>query len=656
MFYLKLAQQNIRKSIGIFAPFVLASMVLYVLICSMFLLMLSPVMASLGTGAVTIGLGLFVLTIFSLVMEIYSYNFLLKQRSREFGLYHMLGMNKKKVALLACLELLIIFFLLVMVGSFLSGVFANVMYLIFVNLTHYNELHFSIAPLAFLLTLLIFFAIFIVLGLLAIWTIGKSNPLVLFQASEKGEKEPRGNVVLALFGVLSLATGYYLSITSKAVGIAIVYRFFFAVLLVIIGTYLFYISFMAWYLKWRRKDSKYFYTPEHFITISQMIFRMKQHAVGLANITLLAVMAFVTIATTTSLYTGLSTSVDSQYPKETSITYQVLDRNQGQSYYQNSILDHFPHVEGNQLAYLTFQSGLVYDGGHEIVINEDTIANPDISKLAYTYFISQDDFRKLGNDLPQLENDQVAFYHPSQGEAVQTVKIGDQLFRNVKTLGQAKLPDMTNTLNAAIMVVSDDAALSMVRDYYETYTPQGYTVNLNYRVFTKLTNQELESIGQNKGTFYDLFDTSGTFLGYVQQKADYYHSLMGLMGGFLFTGCLLGISFLLGAALIIYYKQYAEGHEDKKSYKILQEVGMSQSAVKKTINSQTLLVFFMPLAMASLHFIIALVMLKQMLLLFGVRSSVMIYSVSGITLFTIGLIYFMIYRWTSKIYYKIIER
>ena len=134
MFYLKLAGQNIRKSMGVFAPFVLASLVLFTLICSMFLLMLSPVMKSMGTGAVSIGLGIVVLTIFSLIMEIYSFNFLMQQRTREFGLYNMLGMNKKKVALVASIELFFIFLLVIVLGSALAGVFANVlMVLIFKN-------------------------------------------------------------------------------------------------------------------------------------------------------------------------------------------------------------------------------------------------------------------------------------------------------------------------------------------------------------------------------------------------------------------------------------------------------------------------------------------------------------------------------------------
>ncbi|HEM4249167.1 TPA: ABC transporter permease [Streptococcus suis] len=656
MFYLKLAGQNIRKSMGVFAPFVLASLVLFTLICSMFLLMLSPVMKTMGSGAVSIGLGVVVLTIFSVIMEIYSFNFLMKQRAREFGLYNMLGMNKKKVALIASLELMMIFLLVVVLGSILAGVFSNVLYLIFVNITHYSDLHFGIAPLAFVMTAFLFAGIFFLLELLAIRTIGKTSPLILFRASEKGEKEPKGNVLLAALGVLGLGVGYYLSLSSKAAGVAVIFRFFIAVLFVIAGTYLFYISFMTWYLKARRKNKRYFYTPEHFITTSQMIFRMKQHATGLANITLLAVMAFVTIATTTSLYTGMSSMTSGLYPKETSITYKVADRSQGESAYQQSVLSHFPEKAEDSLSYLTYQAGLVYDGGKEIVISPETIANPDFSKIAFTYFVTQDDFRKLGNDLPELAANQVVFMRPSEKPLLKKLVLGDQTFENVANLDKAIFPDITNTLNAAVMVVSDDTVLDTVREYYESNNPQGYQVSLDYRVFTDMTNEEVATLGEQAGDAYNISDANGESLGYVMQKTDFTNMIMGFRGGFLFTGFLLGISFLLGAALIIYYKQYSEGHEDKKSYKILQEVGMSAAAVKKTINSQTLTVFFMPLAMATLHFVISLVMLKQMLLTLGVTSSLMIYTVSGITLLAVALIYFVIYKWTSRTYYRIIER
>lgn len=657
MFYFKLAQQNIRKSISVFAPFVLASLVLYTIICSMFLLMLSPVMESMKTGGIALELGLVVLTIFSLIMEIYSFNFLMKQRAREFGLYNMLGMNKKKVSLIASLELIMIFLIIVLIGSIFSSIFSNVLYLIFVNLLKYSDLHFSIAPLAFVMTALLFAGVFLFLELLAIRNISKTSPLILFRASEKGEKEPRGNILLAVLGVLALGIGYYLSLSSKVAGIGVIYRFFIAALCVIAGTYLFYISFMAWYLKARRKNKGYFYTPEHFVTTSQMIFRMKQHATGLANITLLAVMAFVTIATTSSLYAGTSGIVNTLYPKESSISLRTSDRQTGKQTLQDVVLSHFPgeRVE-DHLTYLTYDAAIQYDSGEKLVINSETVSSPDFTKMFYVCFITQDDFRGLGNKLPTLAANQVAFFQPGKKYPLKTLSIGDKTLENVIGLDKATFPDSVNTINRAVIIVSDDKALLNIRDYYEANHPKGYPTSLNYRVFMDLTQEQVESIGEMIGNMFILSDSTGERIGTIIQKADFQNTMLGFTGGFLFTGFLLGISFLLGAALIIYYKQYSEGYEDKKSYKILQEVGMSQQSVKKTINSQILLVFFMPLAMATLHFLVSLVMLRQMLLMFGGTSSTVIYTASGVTLIFIAFIYFIIYKWTSRTYYRIIER
>lgn len=659
MFYLKIACQNIKNSLRVFAPFVLASLVLYSLLGSLFLLMLTPVMESMGTGSITLGLGVMVLTIFSLIMEIYSFNFLMQQRTKEFGLYNMLGMNKKKVSLIASIELFLIFLVVTFLGSALAAVFSNLLYLIFVNLTHYNELHFTIMPLAFIFTSMIFAAIFFVLELIAIWTIGKTSPLILFRASEKGEREPKGNILLAALGVLALSVGYYLSLSSRELGSGLIFRFFVAVLFVIAGTYLFYISFMTWYLKKRRKNKAYFYQPEHFITTSQMIFRMKQHATGLANITLLAVMAFVTIATTTSLYTGMVSSIRNLYPKETSVTIFAADREKAQATLANAISSKFPEKAAEAMTYLTFDAGIGYDEGKEMRVTAEPASQADYATMTFTHIITQDDFRALGHDLPQLADNQLAFIRPNGKTALETVVFGDKVFEQVAFTGSLQFPDIVNTLNPSVMVVSNDQVLMDIKALFDQKGDMGIGQNLTYRAFLDLTDEEVASIGSANGDsieFVDLADESGETFGTIMQRHNFEQSLYGFTGGFLFTGFLLGTSFLLGASLIIYYKQYSEGHEDKKSYKILQEVGMSEQAVRKTINSQVILVFFMPLAMATLHFIISLVMLKQMLLLFGVSSSSLIYTVSGLTILLICLVYYLIYKWTSKTYYRIIER
>lgn len=278
MFYLKLAWNNLRKSKATVAPFLLASTVLYTFLAIVFLILLSPMTKSMSYGNSLLGLAIVVLIIFSIVMEIYSYNFLLKQRSREFGLYNILGMTKKQVGLVSTIELIILFFLTIVGGSVFSAIFSHLFYLIFVNLVHYNHLQLDINVLAFVFNSGIFAAIFIILEFVALRTIKKSSPLSLFQTASKGEKEPKGNLLLALLSVIFIGAGYYLSLSStKIAALAVLYRFFIAVVFVIIGTYLFYISFMTWYLKRKKADKIYYYKPEHFITTSQMIFRMKEN-------------------------------------------------------------------------------------------------------------------------------------------------------------------------------------------------------------------------------------------------------------------------------------------------------------------------------------------------------------------------------------------
>lgn len=656
MFYLKLAYGNIRKSLQSFAPFILASLVLFVLNCSTLLLILSPVAQDMGTGAMALGLGTIVLTIFSVIMEIYSFNFLMKQRAREFGLYNMLGMNKKKLALVATLELMMMFGLVVIVGSILSAAFSNVMYLIFINLVQGASLHFEISFLAFGINIFIFAGIFFLLELLAIHKVGFSSPLILFRSKEEGEQEPKGNVLLAMLGLIFLGIGYYLSISSSQISaIVVLYRFFIAVLFVIAGTYLFYISFITWYLKSRRKQKKYFYTPEHFISTSQMIFRMKQHATGLANITLLAVMAFVTIATTTSLYTNMTNMVDGLFLKSSTISYYVHDRQEGESAFQKTVLDTYPEKKDDSLSYLILFETIFYNGGKTLTLNKESLSTFSVNDVTYLQVVTQDDIRKFGNDIPDLNEQQVIFYRPNHTSQLESLYLGEKKLDVVQGIKPIQLPDLLNTYNPALLVVSNDQVLEEFLQFFKenaANTPERF---MTYQVHADLSKSEYQSLlGENAGNF--MTEDGSSRLGFVVQKEDFRQDMLGFFGGFLFTGFLLGISFLLGAALIIYYKQYSEGHEDKKSYKILQEVGMSKIAIRKTINSQILLVFFMPLAMATLHFIGALVMLKQMLSIFGVTSHTMIYTVSGITIAIICLIYFGIYTWTSRTYYRIIER
>nr|WP_205397206.1 ABC transporter permease [Streptococcus lutetiensis] len=661
MFYAKLAWSNLKKSLDIFGPFLLASVVLFILDCSTLLILFSSVADAMRYSNTVLGLAIVVLMIFTVIMEIYSYNFLLKQRSREFGLYNILGMNRKQISLVASIELAFSFFGIVVLGSLLSAVFSQVFYLIFVNLLHYNKFVLNLSLIAFLFTTMAFAGIFILLEVINLIVIRRSSPLALFKRQEKGEKEPCGNILFALLSLISLGTGYYLSVTSeKIAALVVVYRFFIAVVLVIIGTYLFYVSFMAWYLKRRRKNKNYFYQPEHFVTTSQMIFRIKQNAIGLANITLLATMSFVTVATTTSLYVSSQQQLDILFPKNTQIVLnnngyadenaKEMTRKDFQDELQKQVVD---KLDKPQSDYLTYESALTsfsVPTGKSLAVTDDMIKHPDVKSFGAIYITTQDDFRALGNDIPILKDNQIAFYKQKGDSKLEHLTLFGKDFVNIKNLKTVKFPELGNTYNPGVIIFSDDSTLSEVKKLFNDHH---FPVQDNFTAFVDLSNKEVATISKDKVIPSGRSDKA--ILGILDTKKDFANDMYAITGGFLFTGFLLGLSFLLGAALIIYYKQRTEGIEDKKSYKILQEVGMSAKEVKRTINSQTLLVFFMPLGFAILHFIFALTMLKQMLLLFGVTGSKMV-SVSAVTILCVIIIYFFIYKLTSLTYYKIIQR
>lgn len=670
MFYLKLAINNLKQSFQHFAPFFLVSITTFIFTSITLLILASPTVKSMGTGVVALELAIVVLVILSAILCLYSFNFLLRQRNQEFGLYNILGMNKKQIIWLSTLELGIVYFLTVVLGSILSAIFSKLFYLIFVHLINYDQLHFSVSPVAFVISISVFAGIFLFLEVVNVIKISRTTALNLFGNQSQGEREPRGNIFLALIGVSALAFGYYLSLTAGEVSALVgITRFFQAILAVILGTYLFFISFISWYLKARRKNKGHFYKPENFITVSQMIFRMKQNAAGLANITLLAIMAFVTIFSTVALYTSTENLVKMSFPKTDKVEIQSINnRQEAESIMENQIYTPLKNagVDAHDQfsTYMNLSFTILYNQEDNLIVDERATNGyqdlASINQAGIMEVMSQEDFRKLGNDLPQLEKGQVAFasYDASKSiEPFKTLTWFGQSYENVYQIKSLKnMLLMNSAIPAGVLVVSDDATMESMRVPYDQVSRFDY--NYNYIAFADLSKEErlvLQDTSENRNNHLPYYEEDGTVALYESQD-NYRKESLQMTGGFLFTGFLLGIAFLLGAALIIYYKQISEGSQDKRSYRILQEVGMSFNQVKKTINSQIILVFFLPLGIAIIHFLMALPILKKLLLFFGVQGDQFIYSVSAVTVLGILLIYFLIYKLTSRSYYKMIER
>lgn len=514
-----------------------------------------------------------------------------------------------------------------------------------------NQLSLPFNSKGYIITSFLFLGFFVILELVGLLKIKKTSPLLLFQDHQHGELEPKGNILFAFLAILSIGIGYYLSLSSEEIAaLAVLYRFFIAVVFVIIGTYLFYISFVSWYLKRKKANKRYYYKPEHFISTSQLIFRMKQNALGLANITLLACMAFVAIATTTALYTNTEDAIDKLFPKNTSIEFVSENETVAKKQLNDFVLK---PLQLSQTDYIESTSTmLAFPGakGSKLQVTAKDLNQPIPTKTSYTYLIHSKEFEKFGNKAPKLSKNQVAYFTQKGDSQLKSISVLGKTYQVVKNFKKVVYPDVTNTYYPSLIIVKDQTVFNQIVELVNT--EQKYKIRPNYKVYAELNQKQLNQILDKSGNI----SNTKEFIAHVDQKNRFKDESYTLFGGFLFTGFLLGLTFIMGAALIIYYKQYTEGHQDKKSYKILQEVGMSQKQVKKTINSQILLVFFMPIIMSIIHFSVALVMIKQMLLLFGVTNTSLIYNVCASTIAIIIAIYFIIYSITSRTYYKIIER
>lgn len=517
MFYLKLAFNNLKKSMAQTAPFLIVSVTMFSFSNIILLILFSPVIKTMGTGAIALNLAYIILLIFSCIMCLYSYNFLLRQRHREFGLYNILGMNKRQISLVSTIELVTVFLLTLALGSIISSIFTRVFYLIFINLVHNSTLHFEVNIWSSFANIIVFFGIFVFLEIINLIKIKRTSALDLFKNQEKGEKEPRGNIILALLGVVGIGFGYYLSLSAPASAYLGIIRFFQAIIVVILGTYLFFVSFIAWYLKKCRQNKGYYYQPKHFITVSQLLFRMKQNAVGLANITMLACMAFVTIFSTTALYLSSNRMIESSYPQNTVFRIfnpQHIDQAMADDIIESSVItplkEDNPQFSKSLKGFNEISFTLSKDKEKKSIWvdkaylqSENTLEK--FKNGVYVRMLTQDEFRNIGNDLPQLQENQVAFYNFSKEEPFEMKELHffDKTYQNVKTLESVKNigNDMVG-VDTVLVIVPDMTTLENFADEFNSLSI--YRSGFTYQLFVNLSSHEQDIISSKAPNHVDL--------------------------------------------------------------------------------------------------------------------------------------------------------
>ena len=669
-FYARLAANNIKKNKQIYIPYIITCIITISFYYIMKSLSLNEGINDLWGGATvsyTLGLGCKVVMIFAAVFLFYTNSFLMKRREKEFGLFHVLGMEKKHLMKVVGLETIYIGIVSLAIGFLFGMALDKVMFLVLLRLLDTEiPLGFYISKEAILSTIVLFGVIFALIFLNAVRRLQSSKPVELLKGENVGEKEPKAKWFLALLGALCLGTGYYLAVTVKNPLEALTV-FFVAVILVILGTYLLFTAGSIALLKLLRSNKRYYYRTKHFIGVSGMLYRMKQNAVGLANICILSTMVLVMVSSTTSLVIGMKDVITARYPNEYNVylsdeAYDETNQAKMENAAANvksmvsEVLAGFglEATESQGYRYLDFAVN-EKDGNYSITQEMNYWELDNLCEMA---FLSLDDYNAMTGENVELNDNEVMVYCGRDDIESDTVLLDDYEFQVVKRLDQfvGNGEIASNIVNTYFFIVNSPEIIdSMYLWQKEIYGENCSNIRYYYGVEAdgeeETLKQAYEEINNRLGTL-DL----GGVTGYADCRAQSRNSFYGLYGGLFFIGIFLGLLFTVAAILMIYYKQITEGYYDRDRYIIMQNVGMSQKDVKASIHSQILTVFFLPLLTAGVHIIFAYPVIEKILACLNLMNTrLYVYCTVGCFI-VFSLLYILVYTWTAKVYYSIVRK
>lgn len=664
--YRKLALRNIRKNRNTFLPFSISATA----IIAMFYMLYSiqaQVDDSVFTGANTMGIilnfGVVICGIFSVFVLIYTNNFLIKRRSREFGLYSVLGMEKKHISRIVFWEIIIIAFVCITAGILTGIVLSKLMFMVLLKLLGIQtNLSFGIEPGAILITVVIFLGIFVVIILWNNFKIHRLKPVELMRNESAGEKEPKAKWLLAILGLACLGIGYYLAITTKN-PITALNVFFVAVLLVMAGTYLLFLSVSIAVLKILKKNKSFYYHKKHFITVSGMMFRMKQNAVGLANICILSTCVLVVISSTVSLYAGMEDVLGNRFPKEVTTSYIYEDDSDDEAFlkkyhYDYSVLDSafLQRAEKYNLKIKNMETFYSLDSVGSFVDNQFTMDYQGADSLIVVSVETLEDYKNKAEDNISLEKDEAIVYISDEERLKNDeVNILGKEFKIKKTLDKIPGGGQNSAYEILYLVVSDMDVMRDMKKIFNENSGSKIRDNIYYNYQFDLSGTE-----ENKEKFCTglrdyIIDTGIAHTDIVADRYTSRQSFFELYGSLLFIGIFIGSMFLITTVMIIYYKQLSEGYEDRQRFEIMKKVGMDEKEIKAVIKNQILLVFFLPILLAVVHICFAFDIIRKMLISFNFTNT-SLYIVCVIMVVLVFFIaYGIVYGLTAKTYYKIVN-
>ena len=646
-----MATSNLKKNHSLYLPYALTTIMVTMILYITHALSAMPELSTLrGGGAIaqTLGFGVIVVQLVALLTILYANAFVTKNRLKEYGLYSILGLDRKNIQLLSFIELLLFSVVSVGLGIVLGIVFHRFSFAVLLKLIRIPigiEYSMQLGSVGFvLISMALIFGVVFFLNATKMYM---SRPLEMLSEKKKGETKGRFIFLRALIGAGLLGGAYYMSQTIEA-PVAALYSFFVAVLLVILATYILFDAGSIVLLSLLQKNKRLFYQPTNFISISNLKFRMRKNAAGLASICILSTMVLVTLATTVALQTGTADLLKKSYPTDYSATAFVEDTSTI-SQLSEQISKMKAQSKGtitNEMNYLSvLRAAKSMEGGVDI-----EGVYPGDSPAAFITFLSADDYNRIfGTNYKPSDNEAVLGLVKGDDKNVSAIRVKGQLTLQVKEMMDStgfkeKLPQLPYVAdNVYVAVVKDPSKMidgKLGRGFYyalwDTSTDiQGKTEEFEaYANVLEGSNEEFITVGSREDAAKDIY---------------------GFMGSLLFVGALLSVAFFIGAVLVIYYKQISEGYEDRDRFVILQKLGIDQKTIKKSINRQVLIVFFLPLVTAFIHTAFAFKMYRKIIQLFGVDGNVTLNATIVIGAIFV-VVYLIVYQITSRSYYKIIKR
>ena len=651
--YRRLAASTLKKNARTYLPYLLSACGT---VAVFYILAYLALNSGSGTTGMVMQLGAIVVGIFALIFLFYTNSFLIKRRKKELGLYGILGMEKRHIFRMMAYETLYCFLISVVSGLAVGLLFSKGVQLLFLHILQMPvQWGFAFSPSAALVTVLLFAGIFFLTLLSNLRQVHISQPIELLRGSQVGEREPRANWPLAILGIVLLAAGYALAqFVNNPLWAFIL--FFLAVILVILGTYALFTSTSIAALKLLRRNKSYYYQTKHFISVSGMIYRMKQNAAGLASICILSTMVLVMVSTTTALYAGMN-EMFSWYTRDFRVRAYTDSESGGYTPSAPSrlILSQQGYAPLDEQVYSSLSFATVRDGegGFTFVPQDDANAmEASVDDIMQFTMLTLADYNLLSNNAYEL----------AQGEVLLAAARGTDAF------DQPQLRVFGLEFDVAANVTAPDiyAADYMGTELYYLIVPDAHT-------FWQIANLEIQFYGNNATYVENVYAFNVDAGASVDEQAALRTDLLAqgsvsvtctaldkqgiqeFYGSFFFLGIFLGLLFLMATAMIIYYKQISEGYDDRARFELMQKVGMTAEEIRSAVRSQVLTVFFFPLVMAGVHIVFAFKMIAMLMSLLQLTNTTLFALTTVVCFFAFAVVYALIYAITARSYYRIVS-